>query len=636
MKADARFTVDGIHIRDSEGRVVILRGCNLGGDSKAPRRPEGNPLSFDVSFVGRPFPEEDADGHFARLAGWGFTFLRLVITWEAVEHSGPGIYDEEYLAYLHAILKKAEAHGISVFVDPHQDVWSRWTGGDGAPGWTLEAVGFDLSKIDASGSAITMQGMGSSYKPMSWGLNYIRYAAATMNTLFFGGNAFAPGMMVDAVPVQDWLQDHFIAAMSHTARRLKDCASVVGFGIFNEPHYGYIGLPDLRGHGRITAPTGSAPSAFQTMAAASGYPQKARRFTLVGMIPLPGTELVNPTGVRLFRQGRDCPWKSAGVWSEEGGLPVLRKPGYFSAFPAGHPRQGQALSFSNDFLKPFQRRFMEELSRKHAHYVFFAEGVPMGERVDWSAEDRARPAGGAFNVVDGLHWYEGLSLLTKKWRPWIIADSETSAPIFGRHAARASIREQLSRLASRPRAEGIPAFLGEFGIPFDLEGGRSLKTGDYSAQEDALGAFYDGIDAALVHSTIWNYAAGNTHRDGDGWCTEDLSVYCAEDGGGRAVRGFCRPYAMAIAGLPEAMAFDTRSAEFTLVWDASLGTTEVFVPSVWYPEGWTAEVVGVGGKGYGADGRVAAAELDERPDAQRLFVSTVVPCRLRLTVRPGR
>lgn len=260
----------------------------------------------------------------------------------------------------------------------------------------------------------------------------------------------------------------------------------------------------------------------------------------------------------------------------------------------------------------------------------------MGERVDWSAEDRARPAGGAFNVVDGLHWYEGLSLLTKKWRPWIIADSETSAPIFGRRAARASIREQLLRLASRPRAEGIPAFLGEFGIPFDLEGGRSLKTGNYSAQEDALGAFYDGIDGALVHSTIWNYAAGNTHRDGDGWCNEDLSIFCAEDGGGRAVRGFCRPYAMAIAGLPETMAFDTRSAAFSLVWDASPGTTEVFVPSVWYPEGWTAEVVGVDGKGADAEGRVAAAELDERPDAQRLFVSTAAPCRLRLTVKPAR
>ncbi len=80
MKTEAQYTVDGIHIRDREGRVVLPRGCNLGGDSKIPSSPPGNPLSFDVSFTGRPFPEAEADDHFARLAGWGFTFLRFVIT----------------------------------------------------------------------------------------------------------------------------------------------------------------------------------------------------------------------------------------------------------------------------------------------------------------------------------------------------------------------------------------------------------------------------------------------------------------------------------------------------------------------------------------------------------------------------
>ena len=59
---------------------------------------------------------------------------------------------------------QAGEHGITVYIDPHQvryssprketlnltppqDVWSRWTGGDGAPGWTLEAVGFDVGKL---------------------------------------------------------------------------------------------------------------------------------------------------------------------------------------------------------------------------------------------------------------------------------------------------------------------------------------------------------------------------------------------------------------------------------------------------------------------------------------------------------
>ncbi len=627
MKTEARYVTDGMYIRDATGRVVILRGCNLGGDSKVPASPPGAPLSTEVSFVGKPFPEAEADEHFSRLALWGFTFLRLVVTWEAIEHSGPGVYDEEYLSYLRAILKRAEAHGISVFIDPHQDVWSRWTGGDGAPGWTLDAIGFESGRLDAAGAAITREGRGASYRPMSWGLNYLRYAAATMNTLFFAGNAFAPGFLVEGVPVQEWLQDRYIAAMCHLARRIKDCAAVVGFGLFNEPHYGFVGLGDLRSHGRITAPSGSVLSAFDTMAAASGHPRKARRFSLFGMITVPGRETINPSRVNVFRAGFSCPWKRAGVWAEEGGAPVLKKAGYFATFPAGHPRAGERVSFCGDFLKPFQLRMMAALSKKHSHYLFFAEGVPMGERVAWRPEDLRREGDKAFPVVDALHWYDGLTLLSKKWRSWIVADAETSAPTFGRAAVRRSVREQLNRLASRPRAEGIPAFLGEFGVPFDLNGGASYRTGDFGDQERALSSYYDAIDAALLHSTVWNYSAGNTHREGDRWNTEDLSVYCAEDGGGRAVRGFSRPYAMAISGVPLAMSFERDAARFSFEWDASEGVTEVFVPTHWYPAGWDARVTAAGGG-------EASAILDARPAERRLFVTTETTGRVRLEIVP--
>ena len=72
----------------------------------------------ELSFVGRPFPLSEIDTHLQRLRGWGLTFVRLLVPWEALEHKGPGIYDQEYIEYLVHVLERMHKFGLKCFIDP--------------------------------------------------------------------------------------------------------------------------------------------------------------------------------------------------------------------------------------------------------------------------------------------------------------------------------------------------------------------------------------------------------------------------------------------------------------------------------------------------------------------------------------
>lgn len=187
---------------------------------------QGNKRLFrgmTVSHVGdnlAPPSIQEADAFFDQLRKADTTILRWQILWEDIEGDGPDSYNEAFLADLRSLLKKAETAGILVFLEPLMLNWGSCLGGLGAPAWTVGAAGLEGSMDETQ-------------------------KRAAMFTLFWAGKKMAPDTVVEGDNIQEYLQNHYIAAMRHTARRLKDCKTVVGFGIMAEGHPGDLKALEL-------------------------------------------------------------------------------------------------------------------------------------------------------------------------------------------------------------------------------------------------------------------------------------------------------------------------------------------------------------------------------------------------------
>ncbi len=583
---------------DAQGRTLLLRGVNLGGSNKVPYQPNGAthlPTDFGdhrtVSFIGRPFPLEEADEHYNRLRHWGFNFLRLLTTWEAVEHAGPGEYDEAYLDYLHAVVKKAGDYGFYVFIDPHQDDWSRMTGGDGAPGWTLELAGFDLSRLDMAEAAITQQGRNRAdwtspfpYSPMIWPNSRPRLAASTLFALFFGGKRFAPECKVGDENIQPFLQRHFINAMQAVAARLGEFDHVLGYDSLNEPSAGYIGIPDLNNPYPVFF---EAPqlTGFQSLYIPAGYSCEVPMVKMDGLQQrTDGTVILNPDRFCAWRDPQADIWRRHGVWDVDShGQPQLLRADYFAG-----------VSFVKDCLVPFARDYAEAMRAVDPDAMLFIEGEPEDpEPLHWE---------GDIPVVNASHWYDVLTLATRHYNPeactvWGVHN----ATVEGADAVREAFGQQIGNIVeeSRRYLNNAPTVIGEFGLAYNLDDDAAYHTGDFSPHEQALTAYYDALDANLAHSTQWNYTADNDNAHGDQWNGEDLSIYSIDinpggdtvngpDRGGRAVRGFCRPHIIAAAGVTTHQSFKIADAAFDLeieIDPAVAAPTVIYVPRLHYPQG---------------------------------------------------
>lgn len=596
--------IEGDRFVDACGREVMLRGVNLGGDSKLPFE-NGETWRNDdfsghrsVSFVGRPFPIEEADDHFARLRGWGFNCLRLLTTWEAVEHAGRGQYDEAYLDYFAEICRRAGQYGFYVFVDFHQDVWSRMTGGSGAPGWTLETIGLCIDRLEPAGAALTMQRSfdaddpnphQSSYPTMCWASNYMRPANGIMWSLFFGGRIATPDFRVGGEHVQDILRSSYLGAMREVAKRVADLPHVIGFDTLNEPNLGWLDRGLSEQYIRIGR-GGAAISPLAALAAANGRAIDVPVF-IAGESEPSSTMRLNPDSLRIWRDDMECPFEQAGIYRLED-EPVAIDEDAFR-----HGSDGARLDVSADLYQPFFAEVAATIRAIRPDWLVFAELEPLALH-----RGHQFPAVMPSGSVNALHWYDALTLFLKRIDVDNYRDLWTGQALHGRAAVTEAYKTQLGlRKAASERFGGAPTLIGEFGIPFDLDHGAGYEcwragdhNGAFTMHEQALGMMYDAMDSLKLNATIWNYTASNRNdpRVGDGWNQEDLSIYSIDqrDGtndGGRAVRGFARPFIRAAQGRVAFVGFDADSGEFIAGIDldpAIAGPSEIVLPVAQFGE----------------------------------------------------
>ena len=494
--------IEGSRFVDEEGRTVQFRGINLSGESKMPSTPCGftwrrdNLDAFyrhrEVSFVGRPFPLSNADEHYARLRQWGYTLLRFVITWEAVEHAGPGIYDDEYLTYLRAVVAKAHDYGFWVWIDPHQDAWSRFTGGSGAPGWTLEAAGFDLPSLATTGAAMVHQTHRDDWPHMVWPTNYTKLACATMFMLFYGGGCLAPNTRIRGQSIQEYLQRHYVACMQKVVGALAGLPHVVGYGVMNEPNMGWIGIEDLNSYkweltlGPCLTPMESLRISSGLSVTADVYDHGKLGFKHVG------TRCLNPRGARPWRPDMPCVWEANGVVRRSGNDLELLRPHHFAKRD-----NGEGLNFYSDFYVPFMKRFAAAIHELQPDAWIFVEDAPFSPPGMPELHLNAAEAA-ADKTVCADHWYDGIPLVTGSYRTWLAWDVDKPA-LGWSQAEKAKVHGVKDLHRKAQNMGGRPLVVGETGIPFGLHHGKSFKTNNFRAEEQCM----DGVLVALEVCCVW-------------------------------------------------------------------------------------------------------------------------------------
>ena len=594
-----RVQTDRTYLRDAEGRFLMIHGINVSGSSKHPPTEVFPRTDEDVSYVGTPFPLDEADQWFGQLRDLGFNAIRLILMWEGVEPNERGVYDTEYLDYIEDIIIKAEEYGIYVLLDFHQDMFSRhlytlfnenlpegidpgsiegqllsmlpdeddnftnWLRGDGAPRWAVEACLYE-KEMDSP----------------NWGKSRLLggLTADTITTVARVYQALVPG---DSVEIPDWV-DHFVLyAARHTPFGVEETSDVLPFTTWGINHA--LSSDVERMYVCMTAGRAVYPNLevdglniqdYLQDAYANAFAQVAERAR--GHENVIGYDLMNePSGWFLMMtvlatffetgamdgleelvQGLVGEELGADVWSLITGLNLLppdNEPetrynwGYEGIDLMGVI--GLNIGYGRNHQQPFYEHVGQAIQEVDPDAIIWIETphgleIVLGGSTGYGQmEQFMTRLEGIDQLVYAPHWYPDIYPMPGLLQP---PREFTDEEIRYR-----DYTEKLdeTRWRSDYSLGNIPVVYGEFGAYYNFNGIEESIANDYLVSAHILDNYYEGFENLLMGHMQWCFSAENSYDDGEGWNKEDFSIVDPA-GVPRGELAFSRPYARALAGEP--------------------------------------------------------------------------------------
>ena len=299
--------------------------------------------------------------------------------------------------------------------------------------WTLYACGLDPRSFDITEAALVQNTYPEpdEFPKMIWATNYTRLVCQVMFTLFFGGKDFAPKAIIDGENIQDYLQDHFIAACKHLAKRIHEAGDleydpIIGWESLNEPSRGLISYQDLTAIPKEQKlQKGTSPTAWQAILTGSGRACEIDTWEFGGMGPYKsGSALIDPEGRSAWLPSHyddshygwkrdpgwklgECLWAQHGVWDPESDT-ILRKD-YF----AKNPHNGDKINyeyFTNHYYMSHYRKHSAMVKSIFPDSLMFCQPpvLEIPPKIKGTEDDDP-------NMIFAPHFYDGITLLTKKW-----------------------------------------------------------------------------------------------------------------------------------------------------------------------------------------------------------------------------